>query len=400
MVNTVNNITLSTAHGDYLLEIRDSSLTVMDFLKINKIPHNSISVYFVDELGKAEIFTCLMLTLKEVLIKARFRQIVFRPDRNIDYASVIGKDIVSVGCENTPVAEYFFDAHDGSDLIHAQMDKETCKNFVNKEIGKFLNTFLSKYENKKMVIGISGGGDSNTLLNGLISQGIDKNNLIPVMMMGIPDWDKGLLRAKKICADVGLELTIVTSEEVNALLGRDSSNHDWVNDFERYYPESDLETLGTLGVRLSLTHIAKKNDTDIIVTGVNLEDVMAEGIFCLLNGISPQPYPIRKIDDVKLCFPIYRCPKRILDGCHPKFALENYNDRYPSILYWRAANYYLAQNISAMLPGMEFAFVDGLQKLSEKAPKDFHYNESLGFSIVNGTLPEHLDYWKKFIKNQ
>jgi RimJ/RimL family protein N-acetyltransferase len=48
------------------------------------------------------------------------------------------------------------------------------------------------------------------------------------------------------------------------------------------------------------------------------------------------PFPRRVVDGVSIFYPLYRCPKRILDGCFPKYSLENYENRYPSHLHGRA----------------------------------------------------------------
>jgi len=248
------------------------------------------------------------------------------------------------------------------------------------------------------VVGVSGGGDSNALLSGLLGSGkFEKSQIIPVMMMGIPDWDLGLERAQSQCADLGLDLQIVGSDEVNTLLGRSSNERDWVGDFESTYRDSDLEVIGTLAVRLALSAIARRHNAQAAVTGLNLEDILAECLLATLRGEPPLPFPTRQIDDVTFWYPMYRCPKKIIDGCNPKLSLQNYADRYPSYMYWRAAAYHLAQQIGCAQVGMEFQPLQGFQALSKKSPRKPIYKSELGFSIAADVSDQHLSKWRKFI---
>ncbi len=71
-------------------------------------------------------------------------------------------------------------------------------------------------------------------------------------------------------------------------------------------------------------------------------------------------------------------------------------DRFPSNMYWRACNYFMAQSISTNLPGYEFLMIDGLQKLSTKNSLDLEYYDKLGFSAMPGLDDTALQYWAKF----
>ncbi|MCC2520600.1 hypothetical protein CKF94_03475 [Vibrio coralliilyticus] len=397
----MNSFKLITPHGDYLLEFTTDSMMVKDVLSNNGIPYNSVSAYVIDGSGMPKCIPFQTSTVKELLEQHHGFDVVFRADRNIDYQAVIGKDWDLYRDPNAePTAEYTFDNHDGSSKKHVLMSQEECHEFVNEEVRKFTENFVEDHTNKKIVVGISGGGDSNTLLTSLIYSGVPKENIIPVMMMGIADWDKGLHRAHQVCENVGLKLKVIGSDEVDVIIRGKSDGGSWAEDFEKCYPESDLEVIGTLGIRLVLGHVARENDTNIIVTGLNLEDILAESMYSVIRGENLSPFPIRQIDDIDIWYPLYRCPKRILDGCHPKLSLENYMDRFPSNLYWRACSYYIAQSMSTVSAGIEFLLVDGLQKQSQRNPLELTYYKELGFSALPDISTESLTKWDAYINQE
>ena len=138
----------------------------------------------------------------------------------------------------------------------------------------------------------------------------------------MPDWDTGLPRAQQICQEAGLELQIIESKLVNNIVAGTSSNIDWTKGFLNLYPDSDLEMIGTLVIRLVLSYIARQNDTDMIVTGLNLEDILAEAFYAIFKKEPLLPFSVREVDGINILYPLYRCPKRILDGCYPKLSSE------------------------------------------------------------------------------
>ncbi|USP02238.1 hypothetical protein [Bartonella taylorii] len=229
------------------------------------------------------------------------------------------------------------------------------------------------------------------MLKSLIKVGIPKDSLVPVMMLGIPDWDTGVSRAQKLCDDIGLELYLVHSDEVGQLLG--VAGTDWAGNFKKAYPESDLEVIGTLAVRLALSHVARKFKTNLVVTGLNLENLLAESFYNIMRGKNILPFPLREVDAIRICYPLYRCPKRILDGCYPKYALENYLARDRSHMYRRAVSYYLSQSMSTVLPSIEFMLIDGLQKISTRNAFEVKFYEELGFSAEPHLTTEEVTKW-------
>ncbi len=381
-----------TAHGFRDLFCPSEELLVEQVLKIHGIPYNAVCAYKVFQDGNVEVLPFLGKTVQQLLADLGEEELIFRTDRNIDYNSLLDRrrNIYSK-VDDQIVAEYIFDNHKGKNKEHVFFSKEECRSFVSLEVSKFKDNFFSFYSGEKVIVGVSGGGDSNTLLQSLIEVGIPKDSLVPVMMLGIPDWDTGVSRAQKLCTDIGLELHLVHSNEVGQLLG--VTETDWAGNFRKAYPESDLEVIGTLAVRLALSHVARKLETNLVVVGLNLEDLLAESFYNIMRGKNISPFPVREVDAIRICYPLYRCPKRILDGCYPKYALENYLARDRSHIYWRAVSYYLSQSMSTILPGIEFMLIDGLQKMSTRNAFECKFYEKLGFSAEPHLTTEEITKW-------
>ena len=142
----------------------------------------------------------------------------------------------------------------------------------------------------------------------------------------------------------------------------------------------------------------KKNDTQAIVTGLNLEDILAECLFSTIKGSIPPPFPVRPIDGIPFWHPLYQIPKKIIDGCYPKYSLQNYNDRYPSKMLGRAIPYYLAQSMHGLIPGVEFDLLEGFKEISKQNKSYGVFDSQIGFTILDGLTDDVRDKWRQFIE--
>lgn len=382
-----------TPHGTYQIERHKMDDTLEEICLSNRIPIQSITFYGSTILGDQSIIVGKYKKISELV--NNYQTIYIRPDRNIDYPGICQKNI-KIQSSPEPVSEYSFPSTDGKEIHHFELDRDACKRYVAESVNQFLKGDVSINPLSKIVIGVSGGGDSNTLIEAFLASGkVKAEQIIAVMMLGIPDWDKGKQRAEAICHNHGVDLKFIEPDIVNQLLGR-KNNNDWVEDFEKIFPDADLETLGTLAIRLSLKSVAISVGAQAIVTGLNLEDLLAECLFRTLQGLLPLPFPVRVIDNLPLWYPLYRIPKKILDGCHLSFSLANYRDRYPSKMLSRANVYYLAQMLHSYLPGSEFDFLTGFKALSQLNRNYGFYDEDLGFSVVEKLPQDVKNAWLMF----
>lgn len=386
-------IFFSTPHGNFKINKWHFNQCLKDLCIQNKIPYQSVSFY-----GKKNEDFTLLVGLHRPLndFTGIYETIYIKADRNIDYYTAINKH-VKIKSSKNPVSEYTFPAESGKELHHFELSQQECRKYVVKEVSHFLQNEVI-LDSRKIILGISGGGDSNTLMLSFLESGfVQKEQLIAVMMLGIPDWDRGKSRAEAICKDHGVDLQFVDMEQINSLLGK-PKHRDWVEDFEKIFPDADLEVLGTHCIRLALSYIAKKENAQAVVTGLNLEDILAECFFAIMRGKIPPPFPIRPIDRLAFWHPLYRIPKKIIDGCYPKYSFQNYNDRYPSNMLGRAIPYYLSQCIHGMMPGVEFDLLEGFKEISKLQRSYGVFDPALGFSTVDPISDDIRDKWNQFIE--
>jgi len=386
-----------SAHGDYSIQPPSEDISVADLCILNRIPANSVAVYGCR--GKNDRVDLIADALKSITeLRKTYSELIIRPDRNISYDSALPRTIQSDVTEGD-VAGYFFRSL-GTDakghLIQKGFSDTECRDYVNSQVADVVLRYPTEFLRRPLVVGVSGGGDSNALLGALIAAGVPQANIHAVMIMGVPDWDKGRHRAEALCTNYGISLKLFEAADVTTVLGL-KPGRDWVAAFEATYPGIDIEVIGTLAIRRVLSSEVQRLGEGSIVTGLNLEDVLADALMRVMEGKLPIPFPRRELDDIDIFYPLYRCPKRILDGCFPKYSLENYQDRYPSHLNGRAIAYYLAQSINSLIPGLEFDLLTGLEKLSTHwSTSEMVYNPIMGFSTLGPVSLEAQAKWRQY----
>lgn len=387
---------LETPNGEMLLEIPSLNTNLKDILDQYKLPANSISAYYEHADGNISVYCNLYAPISSIVTNKEFVNLKLRTDRNIDYASLINKPI-NLHNSASPTAEYSFDNHElDSQVHHFQLSQIECKAFVTDYVKEFFKNI--NLSSAPIVVGISGGGDSNTLLNALINSGlINKEQLVPVIALGIPDWDLALERAELICQESGLALKVVSSVEIDKLLKRTKKTGNWTVDFERFYPNTEIEVICPLIVRLALSAVAREINAQAVIIGSNLEDILADCFLLTMQGKLPSKFPVRQVDNITIWYPLYKCPKKILDGCYPRLSLQNYQSRSPSKNYWRSLVYYISQSLNNTLPGVEYKLLEGWQNISNNHYTKPIYVEELGFSTLDEVAAEDIAHWNAFI---
>ena len=121
--------------------------------------------------------------------------------------------------------------------------------------------------------------------------------------------------------------------------------------------------------------------TSYICTGLNLEDVLCEELYRVSTGMKPAAIPARKIGDTTLVMPLWLCPKRIIDGCFPKYSLENYDARYPCFSLGRNMYYSVIYGLQSQYPGFIEQMARGFSELSQADPVVYELDEQLGFHV-------------------
>ncbi|UOB16508.1 ATP-binding protein [Abyssalbus ytuae] len=388
------DITFNTAHGKFGLDIPNYNITLIELCKFNNLPFQSICFYKKNNKNELEIIKDVYTHTINDLKDNNIVEIILQPNRNINFSKILNKDILIQNINENFSSEYTFQSSNFQEIVNVEFNPDECFRYIYKCTNDFFNSI--DIDDRKIVIGISGGGDSNTLLKALINcDKIDKNQIIAVMCTGLNVWDSAKERAKYICNEAGVELKFVESREICDIIGKRRSEN-WDEAFFEVFEDSDIDALGTLIVRKVLQHYVEKHNAQAMVTGLNLEDLLAESFFQITKKKLPLPFPIRTIDNIPLWFPLFEVPKKILDGCYPKFSLENYEQRNADKLINRAVPYYFSQMTSSILPGYEFDLLNGFKELSKLNTSPFHYDEKLGFEVTEPVSEELIGKWKYF----
>lgn len=373
-------ISVVTAHGRQSL-LSEPNERLIDVLKRNSVPWSAVSIYqYRDGDESMQLSSGLEKTLSEF----DSDHLLLYFNRNVNPFKFFPENfkIVKSADQANESTEYLYQDYN-NDQSTAQsflkkLSPEECQSVIAARVADTIKDHIPA--GADLVVGVSGGGDSNALLHGLslIKEYI---NVHPVIIMGIPDWDKGVPRATQLCEKYQLELKVIAEDEVKSLLGIPADGESLIDRFERNFQGDDFEFLGTLLIRLALSNHARQLGTDWISTGLNLEDVLCENIYRISNAMKPASCPVREIGDMKLIMPLWMCPKRIIDGCFPKFSLDNYDARYPCFSLGRNLYYSIVYNLQSSFPGFTEQLAQGLSTLASSDPVKYHLDDQLGFYV-------------------
>ncbi|MEZ2604495.1 hypothetical protein [Kluyvera intermedia] len=373
-------ISVVTAHGrQQLISNKDERL--IDVLNHNNVPWSAVSIY---QRNKDDETLHLCSGLEKRMSEFNADELLLYFNRNVNPFKFSPENfrIVPAAQDELQSTEYIYQDLQNSDSSAQsylkKLTPEECQSIIAQRVADTIKENLP--EGAHLVVGVSGGGDSNAMLHGL-SLIRDYVHVHPVIIMGIPDWDKGVPRAKALCEKYQLDLKVFDETEVKSLLGIPSDGESLIDRFERHFVGDDFEFLGTLLIRLSLTRYARGLNTTFISTGLNLEDVLCENLYRVTTGLKPASSPARKIGDMTLVMPLWMCPKRIIDGCFPKYSLDNYEARYPCFSLGRNLYYSIIYTLQSSYPGFPEQMARGLSLLAEQNPVEYHLDEQLGFYV-------------------
>jgi tRNA(Ile)-lysidine synthase TilS/MesJ len=381
-IDYVPVVSIVTSHGRQLLSA-GADERLGDLLARNGVPWSAISAYAIPSSGgEPKLQPSLDRKLKDF---SDTSEILLYFNRNVNpfMFSLTSYKTVESSDPGEEATEYFYQRLDNdqgtAEAFLKKLSAEECRSVIVDRVREVVYGSVPKETD--LVVGVSGGGDSNALLYGLSQVKDHDLKIHPLIITGIPDWDAGVPRAEALCDTYGLDLTVVDEEGVKNLLGIPLDSIPLIDRFEREFKGDDFEFLGTLLIRLALIKKAEELDSRFICTGLNLEDILCEGLYRVSSGMKPAPIPIREIGSVTLVTPLWLCPKRIIDGCFPRYSLENYDARYPCFSLGRNLYYSMIYALQSQFPGFLEQLADGLSKLASTDPVAYEYDEQLGFHV-------------------
>jgi len=373
-------ISIVTAHGRQVLA-GDGNERLVDLLNRHRVPWSAVAAYVVPKGGgEPRLSPSLDTRLNEFEDAA---EVLLYFNRNVNPFLFSLDDFKTIESSGTDLGtEYFYQRLDNeqglAEAFLKKLSPDECKEIIADRVADTIRATVPA--GSTLVVGVSGGGDSNALLYGLSKLSDHDITIDPIILKGIPDWDAGVPRAQQLCENYGLDLTVMDESDVKELLGIPvDETTPLIDRFEREFVGDDFEFLGTLLIRLALTKRAKDTGTSYICTGLNLEDVVCEAMFRVSSGMKPAPFPARAIGETTLVFPLWQCPKRIIDGCFPKYSLDNYDARYPCFSLGRNLYYSVVYAMQSQFPGYLEQMTRGLSEMSMKDPITYTFDEQLGF---------------------
>ena len=391
-------VSVVTAHGRQRLRSEGDD-RLIDVLKRNGVPWSGVSTFAVSKFtGATILYPCLsasLSTLEDV------SEILVYFNRNVNPFVFSFDQFQTVEAADAAIeaTEYFYQRLDNtraeSELYLKKLSSQECQSVVAERVAEAVRDTVPP--STDLVVGVSGGGDSNALLHGLsrvTNHGLVVHGLI---IKGIPEWNLGVPRIRELCDYYGVELKVMEEPEVKDLLRIPRSSGSLIDSFQREFKGDDWEFLGTLLIRLALSQHARNLNTSYICTGLNLEDLLCESIYRISTGLRPAPFPSRTIGDITLVFPLWLCPKKIIDGCFPRFSLDNYDARYPCFSLGRNLYYSVVYSIQSQFPGFSEQLVRGLSRLSLTDSVKYTLDEELGFHVERSVPLPLLHKFKRMI---
>jgi tRNA(Ile)-lysidine synthase TilS/MesJ len=371
-----------TTHGREALTGAPSD-RILDVLVRNDVPWSAVSMYLRAAPGESLALTAGLDRRLDSFPAGSELFLYFNRNINPFLFDIRNPTLVADEAEGAESTEYIYQRMDNDgarvETLLKKLTPEECRGIIADRVAETIRAHVPAGET--LVVGVSGGGDSNAMLHGLTQLGEDGPTIRPMIIKGIPDWDLGVPRAQALCDRYGLALDVVEEGDVMRLLGMEPGRDSLVERFEREFPGDDFEFLGTLLIRLALSKRAAELGATYVATGINLEDILCESLYRVSQGLAPARHPLRPIGPVNLVMPLWMCPKKIIDGCFPTYSRENYDARYPCFSLGRNTYYAMAYALQSQFPGMAERMVQGYAQVAEQVPTTYEYNEDLGFHV-------------------
>ncbi|MDT0304326.1 hypothetical protein [Streptomonospora wellingtoniae] len=343
-------------------------LTLAELLLANRLPPSLFQAYEVPGDGSLKPIP-MTLTPGQV---PQHHTVLLQCMRNTDIDALRPAEIETVRHADEPTTALldFHYADDGKSPQHRAhlVDDTAMREIVFTKIADF----LARHEIPvPLVAGISGGGDSSSLVQGVVrytaEHGLDPSAVTCFTLVMDPLWpESAAQRARALCADAGFEHVVLHPEDTTALVGMSGSPRALWARFEQAYGADSSHFFGTFFVNLVGRALCAERAAGHLLVGYQREDVMAELLFLLMNGRRPLPFPRRRTGEVEVLMPVWDVPKSLLDACYPSVSESNYAERVDSTAVRRSSIYYLAHCLDALVPQMSLSLMSGIKSLMDE----------------------------------
>ncbi|SHJ91616.1 hypothetical protein SAMN05421803_11196 [Nocardiopsis flavescens] len=362
-MKTWERVTVLFANGAHQLSPADE-LSFADLLRANRMPPSMFQAYEVPGDG----------SLRPVPITHTLAQIpeqntvILQCMRNTD-AELLPRTLNVQAHSLDPVAAMYdlrYSEKNPEHRVHL-LDDEQLREIVFAKIAAFLREYGVTLP---LVAGISGGGDSSSIVRGL-DRFVRTNALRPDQVLCFtvvldPLWrGSAAHRARDLCEGYGFVHRVLFPEDIASLLGMSATPEALWRQVRDTYGADASHFFGTWLLNMVGRALNREIGGTSLLMGYNREDVMAELLFCLMNGRRPLPYPKRRTGDVDCLMPVWDVPKVLLDSCYPRLSEVNYTERIDTTAPRRSSIYYQAHALDAIVPQMSVSLLTGVRDLME-----------------------------------
>lgn len=340
-----------------------NELSLAELLLANQLPPSLFQAYQASDDGSVAAIpiTTVLGSIPEEC------KVVLRCMRNTDIDSLQSVDFETLERDPNPVAA-LLDSQYGRpraiNRIHL-LGEDSLRDIVCSKISAFLT---DNDVGLPLVAGISGGGDSSTLVQGMLKylecSSLPKDQVVCFTLVMENFWpESAARRARELCSNAGFQHRVLYPADISALLRMSESPVVLWEELSKQYGSDTSHFFGTFLVNLVGRGICEEVSGDSLCLGYNREDIMAELLFCLMNGRRPLPFPVRRVGSVNCVFPVWDIPKNLLDGCYPQYSERNYSERVDSTTVQRSSIYFIAHCLDALVPQLSISLMRGVEKL-------------------------------------
>ena len=356
-------VTVLFANGVRPLASTDE-LSFADLLRANRMPPSMFQAYEVPGDGSLRPVP-ITHTLGQI---PQASTVILQCMRNTD-VDILPRALPIQGHSVDPVAAMYdlrYAEKDPDHRVHL-LDDEQLREIVFTKIADFLREHRVT---PPLVAGISGGGDSSSIVRGLdrylTPGGFRRDQVLCFTVVLDPIW-RGTAadRARDLCHGYGFGHRVLYPEDIASLLGMSASPEALWREIRSAYGADSSHFFGTWLLNMVGCALNREIGGSSLLMGYNREDVMAELLFCLMNGRRPLPYPKRRTGDVDCFMPVWDVPKVLLDSCYPQVSEVNYSERIDSTAPRRSSIYYQAHALDAIVPQMSMSLMAGVRDLMD-----------------------------------
>lgn len=351
-------VTIDTTCGKIAPKPMDE-LSLEDILVINRLPPSLFQAY----LNAPDVAS------KPIPIDTRLRdvpaedKVVLRCIMNPNFSQILEQRTLRqcVAGAVTTVQELQYQ-DGGCQRVVYEVDEALARGLVSREVAAFVH---EQSRAERLLVGVSGGGDSNALLGSLqeaLTSLAGPRELIAFTLMLDPVWpESSIKRASALCQRYGVQHMLINSSRMAEILDMKTRPEAFYEAFLARYGDNTAHFFGTFVISAVARRLCRKIGTDEYCLGFNREDVLAEMLFSLMNGRRPLPFPVRRFGATKLLMPVWQVPKVVLDACYPEFSQQNYDER-DTTTRQRGLIYFLAHGIDGMYGNLGLSLLRGVQQ--------------------------------------